>query len=216
MPQPPREVDRRVARTRLALRNAMLALLPASGWDDLSIQAICEQADVGRSTFYLHYQGKDDLLSDSFAGLRDHLAAQRGPSAAPGLGMLGGLLDHMAEQRAVFKAVIGQRGGHGIASRFKAMVRELVDLELKRRGLVAEQRHWLASYLAGGIVETMAWWIDAPRPPSVREMERRINLLAEAAITMVIDPETPPRQAGRAQPLPSNPSGRFVGQQRHP
>lgn len=188
MSQPNKEVDRRVARTRLALRDAMLALLPASGWDDLSIQAICEQANVGRSTFYLHYQGKDDLLSDGFAGLRDHLAAQRGSSPTQGLGMLGGLIDHMAEQRAVFKAVIGQRSGHGIASRFKAMVRELVDLELKRRGLTAEQRHWLASYLAGGIVEAMAWWIDAPKPPSVREMERRLNLLAETSITMVTKP----------------------------
>lgn len=188
MPQPPREADRRVARTRLALRDAMLALLPTSGWDDLSIQAICEQANVGRSTFYLHYQGKDDLLSDSFAGLRDHLAAQKRPSPAQGLGMLGGLLDHMAEQRTVFKTVIGQRGGHGIASRFRAMVRELVDLELKRRGLPADQRHWLSSCLAGGIVETMAWWIDASKPPSVREMERRLNLLAEASIAMVVKP----------------------------
>lgn len=188
MPQPPREADRRVARTRLALRDAMLALLPVSGWDDLSIQAICEQANVGRSTFYLHYQGKDDLLSDSFVGLRNHLAAQRGPSPVPGLDMLGGLLDHMAEQRAVFKAVVGQRGGHGIASRFKAMVRELVDLELKRRGLTADQRHWLSSYLAGGIVETMAWWIDAPKPPSIREMERRLNHLAEASIAVMSKP----------------------------
>lgn len=188
MPQSPREIDRRVVRTRLALRDAMLALLPATGWDELSIQAICEQANVGRSTFYLHYQGKDDLLTDGFASLRDHLAAQWGPSPARGLGMLGGLLDHMAEQRAVFKAVIGQRGGHGIASRFKAMVRELVDLELKRRGLPFDQRHWLASYLAGGIVETMAWWIDSTRPPSVREMERRLNLLAEDAMNTTASP----------------------------
>ena len=68
------------------------------------------------------------------------------------------------------------------------MVRELVDLELKRRGLSADQRHWLASYLAGGIVETMAWWIDTPKPPSVREMERRLNLLAEASIAIVAKP----------------------------
>lgn len=188
MPQPPREVDRRVARTRLALRDAMLALLPSAGWDELSIQAICERANVGRSTFYLHYQGKDDLLSDSFAGLRDHLTSQWGQGPAPGLGMLGGLLDHMAEQRAVFKAVIGQRSGHGIASRFKAMVRELVDLELKAHGLTTDQRHWLACYLAGGIVETMAWWIHAPKPPPIREMECRLNLLVEGSIAMVSKP----------------------------
>lgn len=181
------EIDRRVARTKLALRDAMLALLPGSGWDEMSIQAICETANVGRSTFYLHYQGKEDLLSDSLAGLRDHLASQPVAGKASGLAMLGGLLDHMAEQRAVFKAVIGKRGGHGIASRFKAMVRELVEIELKRHGLPVEVRHWLASYLSGGIVEAMSWWVDAPKPPSIRDMERRLDQLAEASIALALD-----------------------------
>ncbi|ASM78918.1 hypothetical protein VITFI_CDS3141 [Vitreoscilla filiformis] len=146
MAKPSSEPDRRIAKTKLALRDAMLALLPHTGWDGLSIQALCERANIGRSTFYLHYQGKDDLLSDSLAGQRAHLTDAQADKPA-GLPMLRGLLAHMVEQSEVFRAVIGKRGSHAIAARFKNMVREVVEVEveLQRRAVPAEACPWLAS-----------------------------------------------------------------------
>lgn len=180
--------DRRVVRTKQALRDALLALLAETSWDALSIQAMCDRANIGRSTFYLHYQGKDEVLSDSLAGLRDHLASQPRTGQTGGWGVLRGLLLHMVEQRAVFRAVIGKRGSQVIASRFKAMVRELLDMELSRRGLPADTRPWLASYLAGGMVEVMSWWVDAPQPPPLPALEHSLNQLAEAAIALALAP----------------------------
>ncbi len=68
VPEPvPARPDRRVRRTREALRNALLALLVERGWDDIDVQALCVRTDIGRSTFYLHFPNKEALLRGSLA-----------------------------------------------------------------------------------------------------------------------------------------------------
>ena len=54
--------DRRVRRTRALLEAALVELILERGYDHLTVQDILDQADIGRSTFYNHYQSKDDLF----------------------------------------------------------------------------------------------------------------------------------------------------------
>lgn len=168
--------DRRVLKTRLALREAMLSLLTEHGWDDLSIQEICERANVGRSTFYLHFDSKDDLLSESLNDLREALTA----TAATGVtqlrpfAFLPGLLAHMDENRRVFRNVVGRRSGYGVERRFREMVFQLTEQDLARQNIAESQRPMQARYLAGGIVDLMAWWVDAPDAPSMSVLEQFI------------------------------------------
>ena len=63
-------LDRRAQRTRAALRDALISLIGERGWEDLAVQDICERANVGRSTFYLHYAGKEALLESNRKALR--------------------------------------------------------------------------------------------------------------------------------------------------
>ena len=174
--------DRRVLKTRAALRDAMLALMAARGWDDMTIQEICDTANVGRSTFYVHYQCKEDLLSEAMNDLRDMILAKPAHAEGPGLQFLAGLLDHMAEQRDVFKAAVGRRSGHGVARQFKKMVFQLVEIELERRRHPALSTPWVARFVAGGIVEAMAWWVDAAEPPSIGTMVSELDELAQSAL----------------------------------
>jgi AcrR family transcriptional regulator len=58
----PKAADRRAARTRRALQEALIALMRVKHYDDISIQEIADHADIGRTTFYLHYQSKGDLF----------------------------------------------------------------------------------------------------------------------------------------------------------
>ena len=174
--------DRRILKTKNALRDAMLALMVPRGWDEMTIQEICDKANVGRSTFYLHYQSKDDLLLEGLNDLRDMISAQTVETEASNFCFLSGLLDHMAQQREVFKAVIGRRSGHGVARRFKKMVFQLVEIELKRQQHPAVRNPWLAMFVAGGIVEAMAWWIEASEPPSIKDMKRELDKLAQAVL----------------------------------
>jgi AcrR family transcriptional regulator len=54
--------DRRVQRTRELLQRALIDLISQGAYDSITIQEIVDRANVGRTTFYLHYTSKDDLL----------------------------------------------------------------------------------------------------------------------------------------------------------
>ena len=61
--------DRRVARTRRLLRDALHSLISEKNYDDIVVKEIIERADVGRSAFYTHFHDKDDLLASSIEDL---------------------------------------------------------------------------------------------------------------------------------------------------
>lgn len=65
--------DRRVTRTRKAIYQAFLDLLNSKGYEALTVQDIIDQADVGRSTFYTHYESKESLLDQLCQELFHHL-----------------------------------------------------------------------------------------------------------------------------------------------
>lgn len=55
--------DRRILKTRSALRDAMILLMERGEFDRVSVNELCDTADINRGTFYNHYQSKEDLLA---------------------------------------------------------------------------------------------------------------------------------------------------------
>lgn len=66
---PQNDLDRRVQKTRKLLQDALIELVAEKGYESVSIQEILDRANVGRSTFYSHFQDKDQLLHS----ILDHL-----------------------------------------------------------------------------------------------------------------------------------------------
>jgi len=59
---PQKNLDRRVQKTRKLLQDALIELVTEKSYETVSIREILERANVGRSTFYAHFQDKDQLL----------------------------------------------------------------------------------------------------------------------------------------------------------
>jgi len=55
-------MDRRIAKTKILLENSLIKLMIEKGFDKISIKDLCQEADINRGTFYLHYKDKYDLL----------------------------------------------------------------------------------------------------------------------------------------------------------
>ena len=56
--------DRRVVRTRKAIREAFKRLVRNTSYDKVTITAIAREADIDRKTFYLHYDSVDDVVDE--------------------------------------------------------------------------------------------------------------------------------------------------------
>lgn len=90
-------MNRRGQRTRAALKSAFIDLVLSRGYAPLAVRDIIRRARVGRSTFYLHYAGKEALLADSLEhpcrGLAAYVAGDAGPAEQVAL------LEHFRAQR---------------------------------------------------------------------------------------------------------------------
>ena len=65
--------DRRITKTRKAIYAAFLQLLNQKDYESITVQEIIDLADVGRSTFYSHYESKELLLDELCRYLFHHL-----------------------------------------------------------------------------------------------------------------------------------------------
>ena len=65
--------DRRITKTRKAIYAAFLQLLNQKNFETITVQEIIDLADVGRSTFYSHYESKELLLDELCRYLFHHL-----------------------------------------------------------------------------------------------------------------------------------------------
>lgn len=183
MPSTPSPDDRRTQRTRLALRQALLDLMHERGWDDIGVQEICERANIGRSTFYTHFENKDALLSGSFDDLRKFLRAADEPKQSnatggtlPRLRFVRGLMQHGYENRRLFKTLVGRRSGYLVHQRFREAIVEMVNEDL----VMANDdipRPAAVRWIAAGLFELMTWWLESRSPMSVDELHQLFEKL---------------------------------------
>ncbi|CAN7705520.1 TetR/AcrR family transcriptional regulator [Paenibacillus sp. LjRoot56] len=68
-----KKTDRRIVRSKIALREALLALMSQKPFTSISITEIVEFANYNRGTFYANYESKEDLLDDIIANLTGQL-----------------------------------------------------------------------------------------------------------------------------------------------
>lgn len=98
------EGDKRVERTRLALRNAFFELVLSLPYSRIKIADIIAKAGVGRSTFYEHYKNKDDLLYSSLHWPMTVLASAILPSDK--VLDIQGVLEHFWQNRSLARPIL--------------------------------------------------------------------------------------------------------------
>jgi AcrR family transcriptional regulator len=180
-------VDRRVARTRKALHQALMSLILRKGYEATTIQDIIDEADVGRSTFYCHYTGKEDLLRSGFDTLRRELAdAQRAARAKTDgsqterLGFSLAMFEHASRYTDIFRVLVGGRGGIVVVYEIRQILSEFVrkELSLPRDDGVAS-RELVVQFVVGAFLSVLTWWLERSTkltPSDANAMFRRLVL----------------------------------------
>lgn len=178
-------MDRRSRKTRSALHRALISLIRARGYDEVTVSDIAEAANVGRSTFYLHYTDKDALLRDGLDALRQVLAdpplAGDGDRSDP-LRFSGFLTDHLFEQRQLYRAMMASRGGAIVIGAIREAICDILRDELAASHN-APPSEVLVQFVAGAYLSVMTWWLDrGARNPS-DEINAEFRNLARRVLT---------------------------------
>ena len=173
--------DRRIKRTRRLLHEALIELTSEKAYDDLTVQEITEQADVGHRTFYRHYTDKDELLievmQNTLGGLKDLLVL---PSlsvfSAEELGTTPQdnarkLFEYVNEHERLFRILF--QTNPAVYQSLLELAREKTTELLRSMGDENESPipyHILANHLTVSTIELMKLWLNEGKPYSVDEM----------------------------------------------
>ena len=184
--------DRRVQRTQQLLRTSLFSLIQEKGFERLSVQDILDRANIGRATFYAHFDNKEDLLLSGFDALRKQLrdlqrAAHSGgaPHDDQTFAYSRDLIGHVHEFRDLFKAMVGKKSGAVVQSALRKLVIDLVRDDLKGMSQKAEGRNAakdaVAEFIAGGLMGLLFWWLEARERIGVEEMNALFRRFAVPA-----------------------------------
>jgi AcrR family transcriptional regulator len=186
-----RAADRRVRRTQRALTVALLELVSDKGYDAVTIQDLLNRADVGRSTFYAHYRGKDDLLLRSFERMLDGLddAMEQQGEANRRLAPVRELFRHVAASRTFHRALararmldrVYQAGTNRLGA---TITRRLAALPRRTGGAAgdAPELAVVAQACAGALFALLRWWVDQGAPFGPERMDEMYHAIVGAGV----------------------------------
>ena len=184
--------DRRQQRTRTALQHALIALMQERGYDAVTIQEITERANVGRTTFYLHYADKDELLMSChemivhavhqgprYPPTREALLA---PDPPPGLVAA---YEHLAAMRGVVYPLFQAKEGSVLLRRVRDWLAQDILTTLQTAFPAQTSTlplDLLATSLAGAQLSLAHWWVEQRRAESPATLALTSHRLQRAAI----------------------------------
>lgn len=166
--------DRRIARSSASVEAAFLNLMHEKDYDAITVEDICQDANVGRSTFYTYYRGKDDLKLQGMMHLRRQLQARQAEAMRlddqTRLAFLLPLFEHAREHRMLYRALRGGRGGMIALRALRQMLIELFDAELAAAAPGDIPRALRVQFLVGACLEILLTWLDAGAQQAPEEM----------------------------------------------
>jgi AcrR family transcriptional regulator len=176
-----RAADARVRRTRLQLGTALLNLIIEKPINDVTVQDILDRSGVGRSTFYLHYRDKDDLLVSQLETFLETISnalcdrKDKSHRVIP----VAELFAHIGNQNKLYRVL--SDSGHlkdffDLAEGYfaRGIERRLIEsgklTKIPQRELAAR-----ASALSGSLLSLLRWWLDRGEKESPQEMDQMFH-----------------------------------------
>ena len=180
--------DRRSLRTQQGLMEALITLLAEKNYDEISINDIVARANVGRSTFYVHFQTKDDLLKSGFERaldrLTDHIVLDE-PDQDLHLDSTS-LFRHAQGHYELYRTLIWGSGyeiltrdGHAALA---AKIQNRLTLLLAGKPEPSIPLDVFAFSLAGTLLVLLKWWLDHKMPYSPERMNEIFQQLVFASV----------------------------------
>jgi AcrR family transcriptional regulator len=181
--------DRRTSRTRRNLKEALLVLVLEKGYEAVTVEEITHRADISRTTFYLHYRNKEQLLLECVDGMVNDLIQQISqiPLTAWGREGLGSsssgpsnnpvqlIFEHAAEHASLYRVTLRVEGAYQALERLEEIISNTAASTL--RGITDQGGVQLppqvpldvfSHYFAAALLGMITWWLenDTPYPPA--------------------------------------------------
>ena len=160
-------MDTRQQKTRRAIYAAFTKLLETRSYSSLTVQEIIDAADIGRSTFYAHFETKDDLLKALCKDIFDHVFSDE-----PGCekthdfsqrhqdtrDRITHVLYHLRDNRGYLRGILASESGDVFMRFFKEYLAVLFE-NVGEKGSADIPRDYVLNHMVCDFAETVRWWM---------------------------------------------------------
>lgn len=183
-------MDRRQQKTRNAIYRAFTTLLDRQNLHSITVQDIIDEANIGRSTFYAHFETKEELLKQLCQELFDHIigtamdrqdtcglyACSNDPHS-----VICHILLHLQENDNNILTLLSCESSPIFMSYFKSGMEELVRSKLlgEPNAYADVPREFLVNHIAGSFVEMVQWWLAGGRKETPQELDGYFRTVTE-------------------------------------
>lgn len=172
-----RKVDQRARRTRERLGNAFLSLILEKDFESVTIQDVLDRASVGRSTFYLHFRDKNDLLLcqfERFLGTMSTMLSERNEISsrvAPVTEMFAHLHDVQPLLRTL--AAAGRLNDFFDLAQdyFTRSIEQRLKASKRLPAMSAPELTARSAAITGSLLSLLRWWLDHGAREPASEMD---------------------------------------------
>lgn len=184
-------MDRRQQKTRAAIFRAFGVLLEHKSYNNITVQEIIDEANIGRSTFYAHFETKDDLLRELCRELFGHIVSSaKDCSHTHGLYTDGSapesvfchLLQHLRENDNNILGLLSCESSEIFLRYFKDSLNELIQVQFvpeKQGKNSVLPEGFLVNHITGSFVEMVLWWIKGGMKQPPEELDRYFRAVIE-------------------------------------
>jgi AcrR family transcriptional regulator len=183
-PVPVGSMDRRVARTRNLLQQALFKLTVEKGYSAVTVEDICREANVGRSTFYTHYPDKDRLrkavIDEHIKTSQERGSERHSQRSAGGFSFSAPAFEHAHATRQIHRALVGEKK-HDVPEEIRDWISDQVRNELASMQVGDEDgaRLTIATcFIVGAFFEVMHWWLAEDKNISPEEIDQIFRQLS--------------------------------------
>ena len=174
----PKKMDRRVKYTKTMLKNALVQLMKQRHISTITVKALCELADINRSTFYAHYNDQHDLLhqveEEVMDNVRWHLekvVPKHYNDTAP-LSVLARIFEYAKENSELFEVLLGENSDY----LFQKDIIELSQIvSSDNNTLDPRAKEYLKEFRIAGCISIFQKWLKDGAVESPQEMSNLIG-----------------------------------------
>jgi len=189
-------MDRRQQKTRSAIFEAFGTLLSSKGYSKITVQEIIDEANVGRTTFYAHFQTKDDLLKDMCADLLEHvfsddLSAESTHDFSMEMenphAIVTHILCHLLDNKRNIIGILTCENGEPFLSFFRQYLNKIMVVRFMQTMHIHIENvphDFLVNHISSSFVGMVQWWIKNCLKPKPEELADYFMAVIAPAMTM--------------------------------
>ncbi len=177
-------MDRRQKKTREAIFEAFTTLLSEKNYNQISVQEIIDEADVGRTTFYAHFETKDYLLKEFCEDLFDHMIETAHGHYTDAHRETGGsiflhLLIHVQENNRNIATLLSSPNNDIFMRYFRDDMNQMVLSQYADHSLIINSglpEDYLVNHISSSFVATVNWWLSQKMKESPETIEHYFRM----------------------------------------